>query len=223
MKAVVLHQPYATLVALGVKTIETRPGPPNGPMRPDGVRGLPGLAIEPGERIAIVAGTKRPKEDQRVGEWVCHDYADEQWGIVQPDHPRFPRRRRVLSLGAVVCTVAVVDAVPILTDRSDYSTGRRGDYIGVGLGGLGRMILGLYDDNGLAYSSTNQTDHLHPWTAADGYDGSEKRIAQLPYGDFAPGRWGWLLTDVEPCAPVPVKGKQGVLLLPEDVAEQVSP
>jgi len=55
MKAIVVRQPWATLIALGIKTIETRPGPPNGPMRPDGVRGLPGLALERGERRARIA------------------------------------------------------------------------------------------------------------------------------------------------------------------------
>ena len=33
---------------------------------------------------------------------------------------------------------------------------------------------------------------------------------QLPYGDFAPGRWAWMLTNVQPCGPTPAKGKQGL-------------
>lgn len=41
---------------------------------------------------------------------------------------------------------------------------------------------------------------------------------QLPFGDFTPGRWGWMLTDPRPCDPVPCKGRQGVFALPDDVA-----
>jgi len=34
---------------------------------------------------------------------------------------------------------------------------------------------------------------------------------QLPFGDFAPGRWAWLLDDVEPLeVPVLAKGRQRV-------------
>lgn len=46
MRALVVRQPRATLIALRQKTIETRPAPPSGPMRPDGVRGLPGCSLE---------------------------------------------------------------------------------------------------------------------------------------------------------------------------------
>lgn len=31
---------------------------------------------------------------------------------------------------------------------------------------------------------------------------------QLPIGDFTPGRYAWLLTDITPCDPVPAKGRQ---------------
>lgn len=72
MKAIVVRQPWATLIALGVKTIETRPAPPNGPMRPDGVRGLPGCTLERGERIAIVAGAQKPERRHEV-HWGTRD------------------------------------------------------------------------------------------------------------------------------------------------------
>lgn len=47
MKAITIYQPQASLVALGIKTIETRPSAP-----PDGVLG---------QRIAIHAGKRKPK------------------------------------------------------------------------------------------------------------------------------------------------------------------
>lgn len=32
---------------------------------------------------------------------------------------------------------------------------------------------------------------------------------QLSYGDYTPGRYGWILTDPEPCDPIPAKGRLG--------------
>jgi hypothetical protein len=37
----------------------------------------------------------------------------------------------------------------------------------------------------------------------------EDKTGQSPYGNFAPGRFAWLLADIEPLAqPVPTRGKQ---------------
>jgi hypothetical protein len=49
----------------------------------------------------------------------------------------------------------------------------------------------------------------------------ERYDDQLQLGDFTPGRWGWLLSDPQPCDPIPCKGKQGVFVLPDDVAAQI--
>ena len=70
MKAITVRQPWASMIAAGVKTIETRPAPPNGPMRPGGVRGLPGHRIDRGERIAIHAASDHTDLD-RV--WAAAD------------------------------------------------------------------------------------------------------------------------------------------------------
>ena len=58
-KAITLHPVYADAIAEGRKWIETRPSPPNGNMRPEGVRGLPGRAIDQYEMVAIHAGAPR--------------------------------------------------------------------------------------------------------------------------------------------------------------------
>lgn len=55
MKAITVRPEWAKAIAEGRKTIETRSAPPNGNMRPGGVRGLPGHRIDQGERIAIHA------------------------------------------------------------------------------------------------------------------------------------------------------------------------
>jgi hypothetical protein len=58
-------------------------------------------------------------------------------------------------------------------------------------------------------------------------DGQRPRItfdweAQRPYGDFTPGRWAWLLTDVRPLPePVPCRGAQGLWNVLGDVEAQL--
>ena len=203
MKAVVLHQPYATLVALGIKTIETRPSPPNGPMRPDGVRGLPGLPIDRGERIAIVAGAKRPDPMVDLGrEWRviyeadAYGELDTVWAVTHRT-----RGYHLLPLGAVVCTVVVDDALPMVRwDEGGPS--------------------GTTDESPVLELGTPDGDEvLTLWPRGD-VEGSEVPFTdQLPYGDYAPGRWGWMLSDPRPCDPIPCKGRQGVFRLPDEIAE----
>lgn len=243
MKAIVIRQPWATLVMLGVKTIETRGFPPNGPMRPDGVRGLPGLAIERGERIAIVAGAKAPEQGLRLGAAgpiVTAEYLVDGGLLLELcNEQSWP-----LPLGSVLGTVRVDDALsmepcpPHSSSFDDRWEPRSGGVIY--LGGL---------DGG-------------PWVFdADGC-GPLPLTDQLPLGDFREDRWGWLLSDPQPvrvwwceadaigyptltcteraphgrgCAwrnlpPVPCPGKgpdgerrslQGVFRLPDDVAAQM--
>lgn len=165
MKAIVVRQPWASLIALGHKTIETRPGPPNGPMRPEGVRGLPGCRIEPGERIAIVAGALPPKEEQRVGDWVCREYSNDSWRMTNESS-------WLLPLGAVLATVEVRAALPVVDGLERHGSSWNG-----------RERL-------LAYP-----DHLYWVKSSNGSGPVPTLDDQRPLGDFTPGRWGWLLTD----------------------------
>jgi len=46
---------------------------------------------------------------------------------------------------------------------------------------------------------------------------------ELAFGNYAPGRFAWLLGDVRPLAfPVACKGRQGIFTLPADVLKQVA-
>lgn len=194
MKAIVVRQPWATLIALGVKTIETRPFPPNGPMRPEGVRGLPGCSLERGERIAIMAGAKAGTE---VGEdlgdsgWYWESTAGDPSCVV---NWKPPATFHDAPLGAVVCTVTVDDALPIVRDDGSDPTG----------------CLMLTPAGG---------DEM--WRVADDDSWFAPMHDQIPLGDFTPGRWGWMLSDPQPCDPIPCKGRQGVFKLPADVAREV--
>lgn len=212
MKALTVAQPWASLIVAGVKTIETRPSPPNGSMRPDGVRGLPGLAIEPGERIAIHAAATRPVT---LGDWYVGT-AYGEWCARRPTTrpgDMFATHETVwLPLGAIVGTVVVADALPIVSEDVEAE--------------LPCIEVGF--------------QHMSVWWPSSGAPGDEANemytTDQLPLGDYRPGRWGWLLTDPQSttslcpacldearpgsvckvcsdlwCAdPVPVRGRQGV-------------
>ena len=183
MKALTVAQPWASLIVAGVKTIETRPSPPNGPMRPDGVRGLPGKAIEPGERIAIHAAATLPDvfDSATRGGWFYLHRATGEHLIRHPEHGDL-----AAPLGVIVGTVVVAAALPIVSEDVEAD--------------LPCIAVGF--------------QHMSVWWPSSGAPGDEANemytTDQLPFGDYRPGRWGWLLTDPEPCEPVSVRGRQGV-------------
>ena len=178
MKALWLKQPWPTLIAIGIKKWETRGAPPNGPMRPFGVRGMPGLAIEPGERIAIVASLAKPAEGTEVGAFTVEAWRDMpiERCLQGPFDPgRGYRPFYGLPLGEVVCTVVVAEALPIMEDADD-----------------------LADEPALIEAAPNGSKLvLYAEGDSDGTDISD----QIPYGDWAPGRWAWRLTDVAQVEP----------------------
>lgn len=203
MKAIVVRQPWATLIALGVKTIETRPAPPNGPMRPDGVRGLPGLAVERGERVAVVAGAsisglgrsrRRGGRGTRTALGPAWEVEHDISGLLlRGESLAWPYR---LPLGAVVCTVGVADALPIIDGGAVMRPKDTDRWLAQSWGRVGQPLA-------VVTRGPTVVDH--------------RPTDQLPLGDFTPGRWGWMLTDPRPCDPVPCKGRQGVFALPDEV------
>lgn len=203
-KVLSLNQPYAALIfatdpATGrpLKRHETRGGPLNGDMRPAGVRGIPGLSVNRGERIGIAATARWAPGWCR---WYDPGYSDEdadalntldslgvstfedidglgQWRL----HPRWAG----LPLGVMLGTVEVVDCIPI-TDCADHT-----HHICLSGGGL-------------LHHSSPHAPHAEGQTERDISD-------QLPFGDWEPGRWAIELTDpVKFADPIPVKGRQGV-------------
>lgn len=196
MKALTIAQPYAALIMGGHKTIETRPAPPNGPMRPKGVRGLPGCSIDIGERIAIHASAQRP-DDRRAWDsghcfpevdalpdmWSLRDECELGGGTWGWDGP----------LGAVVGTARIIDAVEMTGPKSiaDFESLPERTVA---------VVLSVADTKLSLVEFTN-----HSGQVIDDFD--EERA----FGDFALGRWAWLLADVEAFDdPVLATGKQGV-------------
>ena len=196
--ALTIHQPWASLIAHGIKVWETRPHPPAGwPGIAEGVRRVPGCRVEPGETVLIHAGTKRPEHLSRVGEWAIHSQFTEpdsgpeirRLGSVHNGELVPDRHERGLAipipLGAVVATARITDVVPIV----DHAGCRDGSP---------HVCLGFY--GALAHSKLHE-----PWPDGE----TEHDISdQLPYGEWTPGRWAWRLGDVrkldEPLREYPV-------------------
>jgi len=182
VKALTVRQPWASLVALGVKTIETRPWSTR-------YRGP----------LAIHAGVKPPKRGpydgksgEAVGDWMPLALCDGTWKVehrasgvpgAPDDHP--------LPLGAVVATCTLADVVPIV-ER---------EWLPEGFIGTRQDVLAVLPLDHPAAPG------IHLWSGGEFVaDASD----QLPYGDFTPGRYAWLLEDITPIEPVPAKGKQGL-------------
>lgn len=172
MKALTLHQPWASLVACGAKSIETRSWSTS-------YRGP--LAIHAGK------STEAYRPD-------CEDSSGRPYVMHLVDLSRALRSQGFDSsamhgpLGAVVATCRLVDVVP--TDT---------------MAGFAR-IAGLH--RGMA--PVDPATWLDEHEPACDYGGVVWDLeANRPFGNFTPGRFAWLLADVEPVdPPVPARGRQ---------------
>jgi len=199
VNALTIWQPHAALFVAGVRNIETRSWSTK-------YRGP--LAIHAAQRLPDGIPAKH-----EGGSFVLdgHVYVGRSgsglfWYPVNPSPTVAQRSPSKLTLGAVVATCELVDVLPIRDYSSDKTTSR---YILNEVGGLGRRVLGIYEPGGLGISHGNGNGDDHPWVAAN--RDIDAMTAQLPYGDFRPGRWAWLLADIKPLdEPVPAKGKQGI-------------
>jgi hypothetical protein len=223
LRALTLHQPWASLVAVGAKTIETRSW------------AAPEWMI--GERLLIHAGKRRP--DWRAMKELIADREDvwNAWyaaGLVNADGSL-----DCIPLGAVVASCRLAGCVPMVADYEDVAS--------------------AYHGPAALEITSNGTLLLYPeWDSAL-YDEQVCDVTdQRPFGHFEPGRYAWLLEEIEPtmkrcprcwgtgvgfvvehagyaiegncstcadedgepsgrCAPVPMRGRQGLWKVkPED-------
>ena len=177
MKALTIRQPWASLIAAGVKTIETRSW---------STRYRGPLAIHAGKASTLegLVDLEDGWEFIRLGDWSVgragagSEAATGMMEMYGPDGSHFD-----LSFGAVVATCTLADVVPVF--------GPLPDDVPPGRHEVQRDRRGLRNfDPHRGFS----------WDATD----------QLPFGDFTPGRYAWLLTGIEPCEPIPAKGRQGL-------------
>lgn len=166
VKALTIRQPWASLIALGVKTIVDRD-------KPTRYRGP----------IAIHAGKALPRATRMA------TYADPIGRALNDAGVYLGGDCAALPLGAVVATALLTDCVPMVdlppyvypylenTPEADALYGTLpATYVAVGTESLWLV------DNGGRYVN-QQPAPLNK---------------ERPFGDFAPGRWAWLLDDVKP-------------------------
>lgn len=186
MKALTLHQPWASLIAVGAKTIETRSWSTSH-------RGA--LAIHAGKhRPECTQWEEGPFDDIVQGD-LGHQFGaredERRYGTIIPDSwflTLAPEHRDYIPmpLGAVVASCTLANVVPIVDD----GTARN----------CVDVRVGSWPDNAAL--------------RVDDADGQEVIVEvgdQVGLGDFTPGRFAWLLEDVTLLAePVPAKGRQGL-------------
>lgn len=157
MKAISLHQPYASLIAAGAKRIETRDWFPQ--------------CLRPGQLVAIHAA-KHWTSDERA---LCEE------------DPFFHRyltlaQRRGLWSWAATPTQYLGGVVAIARFQGAYPTEE-----------IGRTALhGRLPPAFTVQKRLWISDH------------------EAAFGNYAPGRYGWVFSEVRPVAIIPVRGQQGL-------------
>ncbi len=202
MRAITIRQPWASLIAAGAKTIETRPRPTKHrglvlihagaattfarPMRSSDFRTLTSLCVDRGG-LACFCGHDGSAHDTSVGclmACTCRRF--------MPDWP----------LGVIVATAQVVDCIP--TDK----------------------VYPWADDDEHMNGQPLPADAGWVWADDEECNPAEGVLAtrrEARVGDLSGGRWALLLNAVRPLAePVPCRGQQAVpWRVPEDVAAKV--
>lgn len=187
MKVLTLHQPWASLVALGIKTIETR-----------------SWSTKYRGPLAIHAAGRSPDRRLVVGQWTVtgSDGLSCWWIQDQSD------REEPLYLGAIVATCTLVDVVPIVGYAQSLSWSVEAAETGQ------RTCRKYVVDTGSEFDHPHlgSLRLLDEFTTHSGYGTHVTDLEdQKPYGDFTPGRFAWLLADIKPVdPPVPFKGGQGL-------------
>lgn len=193
VKGITILQPWASLVAEGIKVIETRSR--QHPWR---------SAI--GETIAIHAAVKPLSRQIKRDYYGIQPHAAYQTGLVHgPVGARIVNALDAkgyrsangsdLPLGAVLATALLVDVVPIVSG---------------------------WDCNNAPHVCVPTGSWLTLHNALDGPEPTEVDIeSQRPFGDYSDGRFALLLDNIVKCAPFPCRGRQGVWTVPDDVADNL--
>lgn len=181
MKFLTIRQPWASLIAVGAKQIETRP-----------------FSTKYRGPLAIHAAKAKPSRDLvRMGQWLTRwDYGEGRY-VMSDGLGKWV----ALPLGAVVAVCDLIDVVPIHDTCTDP----------------------IPDD--LIYTTVDGRALYRQIVTGDPWIRSNVRshdiTDQLPFGDFTPGRFAWLLDNVRPIDPVPMEGAQGLRDLPADILERI--
>lgn len=208
MKALSLWQPWATLIAIGAKQWETRGWRTayRGPLAICSTVNLPG-----------VLGLRSSGESWSEIEFGCYRvrqvvYRGRGGRRLRTDTMLFDlcnEQRWPLPLGVVLAVAELVDCCPIGGTHS-FSTG---------------LVEGETPETAgqdVIVNHGHLVDEGHGRLVLDRWQGpSDVLDDQLPFGDWGDGRYGWRLENVRPVDPVPVKGRQGLWNLPEEIEREV--
>lgn len=167
--ALSLFQPWASLIASGTKTLETRSWAPH--------RGLIG------NRLWIASTGSMPKEAKDALRHTTPGFQQLFDAIRAAGFSISWDGRKLLHsmpLGKMLCSVRLAGAYEMLDAATATGLPERCLLVAPK-----RLVL------------------IRPEGDLDVTD-------QYPYGHFAPARWAWHLTDVEPIIAVPVRGRQGI-------------
>ena len=165
MKALTLPQPWASLIALGAKSVETR-------VWPTSYRGP----------LAIHAGKSYPKEARAFA--VEHP----AWDALRPLWLDGSYQVGDLPTGAVVATAELIAVLPVLRFGAEARK---------------------------AHLEISPRGELQYWPLSE----ETRRLMQrcplgtweTAFAEFTPGRWAWILADVQRLPrPVPALGAQGL-------------
>lgn len=176
LRGLSLHQPWASLVAVGAKRVETRSWstPYRGLLAIHATKLFPWYGLETlmegylSESGEVVSSGR----DREVGRLMRE--------AIGP-HYRYPK---FLPLGAIVAVAELIRIVP--TEHFVWTDG---------------PLLREF-----------------PTPTAQYLAGPRERA----FGDFTPGRYGWVLSDVQALTePIPCRGAQGLWRVPEDVVERI--
>lgn len=200
-KAITLHGPYGTFIQLGVKRIETRSWATKyrGPLAIH--QGLTYHAFNCGSHVPPVPTIWRSGSQTVV---IPQEVDPELWKHGNPFN--------TVHLGAIVATCHLVDCVRMVSWATlDGPAVWAAHMIPMAGADAERMLL-LRDAQGAAEC------------AADGPLPPEiDATDQIPFGDFTAGRWAWLLEDIKPCEPIPMRGKQGLWSVPRTARNEHAP
>lgn len=187
MKALTVHQPWATLIAIGAKRLETRSWSTSyrGPLAIHAAKSRPDYMMLGDYLVEPVYEDVRHVEDcycdQGEIDVPCARRSIASWALTENEHVAHP-----LPLGAVVARTRLVDVVLIVAEQPPLDR------------------------------EPWEVVMSEPWpiyTYWPGYGSarSYEFASDAPFGDFSSGRYAWLLADVEPLPePIPAKGRFGL-------------
>lgn len=196
MKTLTLWQPWATLVALLVKLVETRSWATSyrGPVAIHAAKRLPAVPDKYGwvgrfnlgrwaDYVVHADPCDCDEDEEELGK-RCAVASNAVPALFNDEGAHGFSLAAKLPLGAVVATAQLVDCLEVVEADDPYGVERP-------------MAMVVNRDRTRLWHKVGDT-------VADFTD-------QLPYGDYTPGRYAWLLERIEPLdEPVPARGKQGL-------------